>query len=83
MSAPLRPLPSQTPRACRVRPDAEGRPLSVDGCAVEAVREEWRIEEGWWGTPCRRRCFAVALVGGRLCTVYEDRRSGTWWRYGS
>lgn len=82
MSTPLRPLPSQTPRACRVQPDADGRPGSVDGRLVEAVREEWRIEEGWWGTPCRRRCFAVALAGGRLCTVYEDRRSGTWWRYG-
>jgi hypothetical protein len=46
------------------------------------VREEWRIEEGWWSEPCRRRCFALVLSDGRLCTVYEDRRSGCWWRYG-
>jgi len=83
MSASLRPLPSQTPRACRVQADANGRPCSVDGCGVEAVREEWRIEEGWWSVPCRRRCFALALADGRICTVFEDRRSGLWWRYGS
>jgi hypothetical protein len=82
MSASLRPLPSQTPRACRVQADEHGRPCSVDGRAVEAVREEWRIEEGWWSVPCRRRCFSLALADGRLCTVYEDRRSGRWWRYG-
>jgi hypothetical protein len=82
MSAPLRPLPSQLPRACRVQVDDAGRPRSVDGCAVEVGREEWRIEEGWWSEPCRRRCFALVLSDGRLCTVYEDRRSGCWWRYG-
>ena len=78
----LRPLRSQAPRACRVEIAADRRPASVDGRAVEAVREEWRVEEGWWATPVRRRCFAVVLVGGRLCTVYEDRRDGTWWRHG-
>ena len=83
MSASLRPLPSQTPRTCRVQADANGRPRSVDGYVVEAVREEWRIEEGWWSVPCRRRCFALTLADGRISTVYEDRRSGLWWRYGS
>ena len=82
MSASLRPVPSQVPRACRVVAAADGKPHSVDGCLVEAVREEWRVEEGWWSIPCRRRCFALALVDGRSCIVYEDRRSGAWWRYG-
>ncbi|MGI9117676.1 MAG: hypothetical protein ACR2JV_08610 [Gaiellales bacterium] len=82
MTRGLRPLPSQTPRSCRVAVDAAGRPAQVDGAAVDAVREEWRIEEGWWSTPCRRRCFALALADGRICTVYEDRRDGGWWRYG-
>ncbi len=82
MSRALRPLRSQTPQPCRVEAGADGRPLRVDGRAVEAVREEWRIEEGWWSTPCRRRCFSVALADGRIRTVYQDRRSGAWWRYG-
>jgi hypothetical protein len=46
------------------------------------VREEWRIEEGWWSTPHRRRCFSLVLADGRLCTAYQDRRTGGWWRYG-
>ncbi len=83
MSAPLRPLPSQTPRPCQVEVAAQGHPRSVDGRVVEAVREEWRIEEGWWSTACRRRCFSLALADGRVCAVYQDRRTGAWWRYGS
>ena len=77
----LRPLRSQAPRPCRVQV-ADGRPVDRDGRTVEAIREEWRVEEGWWATPVRRRCFAVVLAGGRLCTVYEDRRAGGWWRHG-
>ena len=78
----VRPLPSQQPRACRVAVGADGTPERVDDCPVEGLREEWRIEEGWWSTPVRRRCFALVLGDGRLCTVYEDRRNQTWWRYG-
>ena len=78
----LRPLRSAVPRPCRVEVAADGRPCRVDGRSVEAVREEWRVEEGWWATPVRRRCFAVVIAGGRLCEVYEDRRTGGWWRHG-
>jgi hypothetical protein len=78
----LRPLPSQAPRPCAVVADGHGRPQRVDGRAVEAVREEWRVEEGWWAVPVRRRCFAVVLEGGRLAEVHEDRRGGRWWRHG-
>ena len=78
----LRPLPAQAPRACRVEVDGDGRPCAVDGRAVEAVREEWRVEEGWWAKPVRRRCFALVLAGGRLAEVHEDRRTGRWWRHG-
>lgn len=78
----LRSLPSQTPRPCRVAADEAGRPRVVDGRPVEAIREEWRVEEGWWATPVRRRCFAVVLAGGRLLSLYQDRRSGRWWRHG-
>ncbi len=80
MSA-LRPLRSQMPRRCRVAADAAGRPCAVDGRTVEAIREEWRVEEGWWAEPVRRRCFATVLAGGRLCTVFQDRGDGSWWRH--
>ena len=82
MSRALRALASQTPRRCQVALAADGRPGSLDGCPVDAVREEWRIEEGWWSTPHRRRYFSLVLADGRLCTAYQDRRTGGWWRYG-
>jgi hypothetical protein len=57
-----------------------GSPTRVDGRAVEAVREEWRVEEGWWtDAPIRRRYLEVVLVGGRVTVIFEDRRTpGTW-----
>jgi hypothetical protein len=82
MSA-ARPLPALAPRRCAVAVDALGRPRSVDGRPVEAVREEWRVEQGWWASPQRRRYLEVVLRGGALCVLYEDRRApGTWWRHG-
>lgn len=78
----IRPLRSQAPRRAAVAADADGRPLHVDGYAVAAIREEWRVEEGWWATPTRRRYFAAALDDGSLCVLYQDRRDGSWWRHG-
>jgi len=83
VSAPLRPVPAQRPRPCAVTPDPAGRPARVDGRAVIAVREEWRVEEGWWAAPVRRRYFEVVLEPGRVAVVFEDRqRPGSWWRHG-
>ena len=39
MSRALRALASQTPRRCQVALAADGRPGSLDGCPVDAVRE--------------------------------------------
>ena len=36
------------PRPERVAVGDGGRPLAVDGVAVEAVREEWVVEDRWW-----------------------------------
>lgn len=83
MSGRLRSLPGQRPRRCPVATDADGRPLTIAGRAVIAVREEWRVEEGWWGEPVRRRYFEVVLDPGRITVVFEDRRRpGEWWRHG-
>jgi hypothetical protein len=55
----------------------------VDGRVVLSLREEWRVEEGWWSTPYRRRYLSVALADGQLQTIFEDRRNpGQWWRHG-
>jgi hypothetical protein len=47
---------------------------------VESVREEWRVEEGWWtDVPIRRRYLELVLAGGRIAMVFEDRRRpGRW-----
>jgi hypothetical protein len=69
------------PRQCRVEATADGRPLRVDGRAVESVRERWLIDEGWWtDTPVRRRYWEIVLDGGRLTVVFEDLRGGGWYR---
>ena len=65
----------------RVEPGPDGLPQRVGDRLVEAVREEWRVEEGWWtDAPIRRRYVELVLVGGRLATLYEDRRRpGRWY----
>ncbi len=69
-----------TPREVAVEVDDDERPARVDGHAVEALREEWRVEEGWWtDAPVRRRYLELVLAGGRVTTVFEDRRTpGRW-----
>ncbi len=72
----------KAPALTRVAIGDDGGPITVDGRAVETVREEWRVEEGWWtDTPVRRRYFEVVLQGGLLAVVFEDRRwPGHWYR---
>jgi hypothetical protein len=68
-------LPRRTP----VVVGLDGYPTRVADRLVEAVREEWRVEEGWWtDRPVRRRYMEVALEGGRVVVVFEDRRAGGW-----
>ena len=68
------------PQPVAVRTAAHGLPVAVDGRPVEAVREEWRVEEGWWSDrPVRRRYLEVVLAGGRLAVLFEDLlQPGTW-----
>lgn len=57
-----------------------GLPVTVGGRVVEAVREEWRVEEGWWtDAPVRRRYLELVLQGGRIAMVFEDRRHPGHW----
>lgn len=62
-----------SPRSATVRPGAKGQPAAVQDIAVEQVKEEWLVEDGWWtGTPLRRHYFELVLSDGRNLVVYRD-----------
>ena len=68
------------PVATAVRADRQGLPVAVSGAAVEAVREEWVVEDLWWeGEPLRRRYFELVLADGRNQVVYRDLERGDWY----
>jgi CO dehydrogenase/acetyl-CoA synthase delta subunit len=59
----------------------DGRPVQVDGREVDGVRESWLIEDRWWtDRPLRRRYWEVVTTCGRNEVVFQDLRSGRWWR---
>lgn len=66
-----------------VQSSADGLPLIVDGRRVEALREEWLVEDRWWTrTPIRRRYFELVLAGGQNLVVYCELGNGRrrWFR---
>ena len=69
------------PRPVEVVVDAAAVPGEVDGVAVAAVREEWRVDDRWWTPkPLHRRYFELALVDGRSLVVFHCARTGRWYR---
>jgi hypothetical protein len=69
------------PRPVAVRAADDGVPLAVASAPVEAVREEWLIEDRWWTPrPLRRHYFELAMADGRALTVFRDPSSGRWFR---
>ena len=66
-----------TPKPTSVEADEAGRPEEVAGVAVEAVREEWLVEDRWWSErPIARHYFELALADGRCEVVLRER--GRW-----
>jgi hypothetical protein len=62
-----------------VRPGGAGTPIALEGEPVEAVREEWVVEDRWWtGRPLRRRYFELVLERGRNAVVFRDLIRGRW-----
>ena len=58
---------------------ADGRPETVDGRAVDAIRESWLIEDCWWtGAPVRRCYWVVVVAGGRNLLAFGDLVRGAW-----
>lgn len=56
-----------------------GRPVAVGRVRVEAVREDWVVEDRWWtGRAVRRRYFELVLDDGRNVVVFHDLVRGRW-----
>jgi hypothetical protein len=63
------------PVEVEVRPD--GVPSAVESVAVDAVREEWLVEDRWWTPrPLRRRYFELVLADGRNVVVFREPAPG-------
>ena len=69
------------PALAAVRAGHGGSPLAVDGVAVEAVREQWEVDDRWWVPErLRRRYFELVLANGRATVVFHCELSGRWYR---
>jgi hypothetical protein len=67
------------PRPARVTTVTGGRPRTVDGHPIEAVRESWLVEDRWWtARPLRRRYWEVVSTSGRNLVVFHDLSAGGW-----
>jgi hypothetical protein len=68
-------------RGAAVETGEDGAPLALAGTAVEAIREEWVVEDRWWTAhPLHRHYYELALADGRSATVFRDVRTGRWHR---
>jgi len=51
---------------------------------VEAVRESWLVEDGWWtDRPLRRRYWELVSASGRNLVVFHDLLAGGWFTQGA
>ena len=67
------------PADAHIRTGDDGLPATVGAIAVEAVNEDWVVEDRWWtGRPLRRRYFELVLADGRNITVFRELSSGRW-----
>ena len=68
------------PLPAEVRAGAGGEPVAVDGIEVEAIREDWLVEDRWWTPrPLQRRYFELVLADGRDVVVFREPADGGRW----
>jgi hypothetical protein len=68
------------PLPVAVEAGADGKPRLVAGTGVEAVREEWLVEDRWWTpAPLSRRYFELVLADGRNLVVFREPAEGGEW----
>jgi hypothetical protein len=76
----MRPGRVNKPWPVPVQVDSDGTPKAVGRLAVESVREEWLVEDGWWTQkPLQRRYFEVVLSDGSDVVVFTEPE-GRWFR---
>jgi hypothetical protein len=76
----LRPGRVNKPWPVPVQVDSNGTPQAVGRLAVESVREEWLVEDGWWTQrPLQRRYFELVLSDGSDVVVFAEP-DGRWFR---
>jgi len=69
-------------RLAHVRAGDDGRPISIDGREVDAVRESWLVEDRWWSEPrLRRRYWEVVTTCGRNLVVFRDLEGERWFSH--
>jgi hypothetical protein len=69
----MRPGRVNKPWPVPVQVDSEGTPCTVGRLAVESVREEWLVEDGWWTQrPLKRRYFELVLEDGSDVVVFYE-----------
>jgi hypothetical protein len=67
------------PRRIAVQAGPGGVPTAVALGEVDAVNEDWVVEDRWWtGKPLRRRYFELVLVNGRNTVVFFDLNTRRW-----
>jgi hypothetical protein len=67
------------PRPVEVGTGTGDIPLRVGREEVEAVREEWLVEDRWWTSrPLRRRYFELTTTSGASRVVFRDLVTGGW-----
>jgi hypothetical protein len=67
------------PRRVMVRAATGGVPVAIGRTAVEAVAEDWVVEDRWWtGDLLRRRYFELVLADGSNAVVFRDLVGGGW-----
>jgi hypothetical protein len=68
------------PRPIEVDAGPDGVPRAVAAVAVEAVREDWLVEDRWWTPkPLQRRYFELVLADGRNLVVFCEPPDGERW----
>ena len=68
------------PRQVSVGAGEGGRPETVGGRTVEAVRESWLVEDRWWSDrPLRRRYWEVVTDDGRNLVVFHELGTQAWY----
>ncbi|HEY1237959.1 MAG TPA: hypothetical protein VGE91_06450 [Solirubrobacterales bacterium] len=76
----MRPGRVNKPWPVPVQTGPDGRPQAVGRLAVESVREEWLVEDGWWTQkPLQRRYFEVVLEDGSDVVIFCEP-DGRWFR---